>query len=227
VTKRRSALTLAMFVFSLMTVARPAEAQMWDWLQEWSGPGPFTGYPVVMASVCNSDYVTTAASRTAPSCPFFDYRDLEAEENDNFPIRVRVRFWDVGMKRKLAAWKLQQSVEGGVAVGLMHASGDKDAGGKSAVRFTVTAPRLVVMPVLLAAELFGRGDVSPRVYQNSWLRVLKLYASGTVIVGPLDAEALGVDRTLSDYSRNSEYVLSRGFVLDFGELIPELIRLIR
>ena len=54
-----------------------------------------------------------------------------------------------------------------------------------------------------------------------------MHLGGTIIVGPLDAEALGVDRTLSDYSRNSEYVLSRGFVLDFGELIPEVMRLVR
>ena len=217
----KKALTLGALVFTLMTVARPAEAQMWDWLQEWSGPGPFYGnHPMVMASVCDSEYRATAASAKAPSCLFFDYRDLEAEENDNFPIRVRVRFWDVGVKRKLAAWRLQESIEAGVAVGLMRASGDEAAGGKSAWRFTVTAPRVVVMPVLLVTELFGQGDVARRLSQKSWSRILKLHLGGTVIVGPLDAEALGVDRTRSDYSRNSEYVLSRGFVLDFGELIP-------
>ena len=130
------ALTLGALVFTLLTVARPAEAHMWDWLQEWSGPGPFSSnQPMFMGSACKGDYRTSAASADAPSCLFFDYRDLKTEANDNFPIEVRVRFFDVGVKRKLAAWRLQESIEGGVAVGLMVASGDKDAGGKSAVRF--------------------------------------------------------------------------------------------
>jgi hypothetical protein len=207
-------------VFTLMAAAQPAEAHMWDWLQEWSGPGPFSSnQPMLMGSLCSPNYVVTAASVDAPSCPFVDYRDLKTEANDNFPIEVRVRFLDVGVKRKLAAWRLKESIEGGVAVGLMVASGDEDAGGKSAVRFTVTAPRVVVMPVLLVNELFDGRIFGSRAHEKSWLRILKLHLGGTVIVGPLDAEALGVDRTRSAYSRNSEYVLSRGFVLDFGELI--------
>ena len=218
----KKALTLGVLVLTLTTVARPAEAHIWDWLQEWSGPGPFSSkQPMVMGSFCSDAYFSAAAAdRRAPSCVFFDYRDLKTEANDNFPIGVRVRFWDVGVKRKLAAWRLQESIEGGVAVGLMLASGDEDAGGKSAVRFTVTAPRVEVMPMVLVAELFGNDDFADRARRNRWLRVLKMHLGGTVIVGPLDAEALGVDRTRSDYSRNSEYVLSRGFVLDFGELIP-------
>ena len=216
----RKTLTLGVFVFTLMTVARPAEAHMWDWLQEWSGPGPFSSnQPMLMGSLCSRNYVATAASVDAPLCTFFDYRDLKTEPNDNFPIEVRVRFWDVGVKRKLAAWRLQGSIEGGVGVGLMLASGDEDAGGKNAVRFTVTAPRVEVMPMVLVAELFGNDDFANRARGNRWLRIVKMHLGGTIIVGPLDAEALGVDRTRSDYSRNSEYVVSRGFVFDFGELI--------
>jgi hypothetical protein len=193
----RKVLTLGVLVLTLMAVARPAEAHIWDWLQEWSGPGPFSGkYPMLMGSVCTEAYRTaTAASGQDPSCVFFDYRE------------VRV-------------WKIQESIEGGVGLGVMLASGDKGAGGKDAWRFTVTAPRLGVMPILLVAELFGKENFANQARRNRWVRILKLHAGGTIIVGPLDAEALGVDRTRSDYSRNSEYVLSRGFVLDFGELIP-------
>jgi hypothetical protein len=220
VTKRRSALTLAMFVFSLMTVARPAEAQMWDWLQEWSGPGPFTGiHPMVLVSACDRD-LTAPRGQDTPRCLFVDYRDLRTDPNDNFPIGVRARFLDVGVKRKVRVWDLQESIDGGVGIGVMLASGDKNAGGKKAWRFTVTAPRFEVMPLLLVTELFGRGAFASVAHQKRWMRIVKLHLSGTVIVGPLDAEALGVDRTLSGYRENSEYVLSRGLVLDFGELIP-------
>ena len=217
----RKTLTLGVLVFSLMTVARPAEAHIWDFLQEWSGPGPFSSnQPMALLSACNDDYFAAARGQGSLSCPFFDYRDLRTEANDNFPIGVRVRFLDFGVKQKLRVWKLQESIEGGVAVGLMLASGDKDAGGKDAVRFTVTAPRLVVMPMLLVTELFGRSNFVTQAHQKWYLRIFKMHLGGTVIVGPLDAEALGVDRTRSDYSRNSEYVLSRGFVVDLGELIP-------
>jgi len=58
-----------------------------------------------------------------------------------------------------------------------------------------------------------------RARRKRWLRIVKMHLGGTIIVGPLDAEALGVDRTRSDYSRNSEYVLSRGFVVDVREVI--------
>ena len=217
----RKALTLGILVSALTTVTRPAEAHIWDFFQELSGPGPFSSnQPMLMGSLCSQNYVTRSAlADDAKSCAFFDYRDLRTEANDNFPIEVRVQFWDLGVKRKFAIWKLKESIEGGVAVGLMLASGDEDAGGEKAMRFTVTAPRVVVMPMLLVNELFGNNIFGSRAHENGWLRILKLHLGGTVIVGPLDAEALGVDRTRSNYSRNSEYALSRGFVLDFGELI--------
>jgi len=217
----RKVLTIGVLVLILMTVARPAEA-LWDFLQEWSGPGPFYGkHAMVMANLrCEDGYATSTATGTgAPWCVFSDYRDLETKPNENFPIAVRVRFLDVGVKSKLRIWKFQQSIEGGVAVGLMLASGDEDAGGKNALRLTVTAPRVVVMPALLLAESFGRGTLGDRAWWKRLLRVPKLHLGGTFIVGRLDAEALGVDPTRSDYRRNNEYVLSRGIVLDFGELL--------
>jgi hypothetical protein len=120
------------------------------------------------------------------------------------------------VKQKLRVWKLQESIEGGLGVGLMVASGDEDAGGKSALRFTVTAPRLVLMPALLVNELISKKVTGKH---KVWLRIFKAHLGGTFIAGRLDAEALGVDRTRSDYSRKWEFVLSRGVVVDLGELI--------
>jgi hypothetical protein len=218
----KSALTLAtVTLVALIASARPADANILDWMHEWSGPGPFDGkYPVIMLPVCKQPFRALDSLVDDPKCFFLDIRGLVAEKNDNFPVKVDVTFVDFGRTWRLQTSKLQRSMEVGIGAGFMVATGDKNHGGKTATRFTVTAPRVVVKPVLLIAELFGSDG--PRIEKlnarsHGLASAVKLYIGGTVTTSPLDADDL-VSGSASTFHRKAEYVLSRGLVIDFREL---------
>jgi hypothetical protein len=51
--------------------------------------------------------------------------------------------------------------------------------------------------------------------------VPKLYLSGNIMIGRLQASDLGVPQDLSNYRSNFEYIVSRGVYFDLAELLPK------
>ena len=215
---------------AMLGSARPAAAGLWDWMQEWSGPGPFTSKtkPPIMVNFCPDDYrIAEPSPSKTPKCLYFDVRYLDAEANDNFPVKVSVTMVDVGITNKLRVWRLRDSVELGYGLGFLHASSDAGVasgsgvpiGNGSLTRLTVTMPRLLVKPLLIVPEVLGHSDFSAN--HPGWRSVLSIpkgYVSGTLVVGRMDGNDLGVPTEVRQYSENLEYLLSRGVFLDFGEL---------
>ena len=68
---------------------------------------------------------------------------------------VSVTLFDVGVTTKAHIWRLQDSVEVGYGVGLMHAtSGTRGTlGGKTMNKFTFTVPRVMVKPLVAIVDL--------------------------------------------------------------------------
>jgi hypothetical protein len=164
-------------------------------------------------------------------CIFFDYRGLETPHdedpqnfNRNFPYKATAYVGDVGL-----SWRVRRPIEFGLGVGFVATS----ANDHTVVRPTLTAPRLLIEPVALGREVIvamfkqkGKPSLQSASYWNGksplW-HTLKFYVTGNVILGPLSQASFGVTGTNYDY-RNKEFVVSRGFIFDFGEFFPPIAR---
>jgi hypothetical protein len=229
--KHRLALAL-MVVVALGTSVRPADAKIWDWMQEWSGPGPFThahNFPLPMFTICQKDYrelsirQQVAQKKETPFCLFVDIRRLVAQKDaTRFPVRVSATFVDVGITNKAELWRFHDSLELGLGIGFMHASADRDGdvGGKSINRITATGPRVVAKPLLAFAELIKR---SPKSNHNIWFRILSAPKAhlGATVVFAMSADRLGVYDEAYKFGGPLEYLVTRGIMVDIGELFPD------
>jgi hypothetical protein len=209
----------------LLIPSRPASASgFWDWMQEWSGPGAFGGLqPMLMVNLCPREYYERDVGE-APSCIFVDMRRLRAEQSDNFPVRVTVRMFDVGVTTKMRISKLRQSLEIGYGFGFLSAEAAQvgSLGGKTMNKITITAPRASLKPLLAIAELADVEGLNGRSFKRRLLSVPKVHLGATIVLGTMDSPQLGVPLNVNDFSNSNEIVLSRGIMLDFGELLPGL-----
>jgi hypothetical protein len=202
-----------------LLVPSRADAKLWDWMQEWSGPGPFSAnLPMWLWSVCPKD--KSLAAPDDPPCFYLAANRLKSPDDgtDNFPIAVTAHFFEIGMTRNLALGPIKRAIQGGAGVGVLLAYADKDKGGKTMVRPYVMAPRVTLKPVVAVLEL--RHKPVPDEGWAKLLHVVKVQIGAGVIIGPFGPENLLEDPTRSTFKRRkAEYVLSRGFALDFGELV--------
>jgi hypothetical protein len=192
---------------------QPAHAGLIDWMQEWSGPGRFAGYwPIPTVTWCPRPYQPASESvQNQHPCFFFEYRHLTAVDGDNFPLKVTAQIYDGGL-----SWELRRSLELGFGLGILRAGTDV----ADATRFTISAPRVAIKPLLLFAEVGGFDAASAEnARKRRWLSFMKVYTSMNLIGGRLKAEDLGVSASQSSYDRKNEWVPSFGVLIDVGELI--------
>ena len=220
----RRSILLVMLPLLLLVPSRSAHASgFWDWMQEWSGPGPFVGkghHPPVLVNLCPAEYRAVGSRADSPSCLYFDVRWLETEANDNFPVPVSVTLFDVGVTTKAHVWRFQDAVEVGYGVGLLHATSGTSGtlGGRTMNKFTFTVPRVSVKPLITIVEIADRDNQS-RTTARKLLSIPKAFLSVNVVAGTMDSEQLGVPDSVRHYSNSWEVLLSRGIFFDFGELI--------
>lgn len=228
----KSTLSIVALVFmALISSVRPAQADWLDWMQEWSGPGPFHEGGSGLFTWCHHPFSNLQSDQNTQPCTFFDVRRLVTDEPDdgqhlkghteNFPVKVTAVIVDIG-----ASWRLRKAIDIGVGAGLMTATGNK-----TAVRPIFTAPRVVIQPAVIVGYLLKKHDQSmfvenPTWSEWSWKRLLhapKFYVRGSFIGCNLTGDDLGVPGTT--YDRTFEYVVSRGFYIDIAELLtPQLTK---
>ena len=219
----RRSILLVMLPLLLLVPSRSARASgFWDWMQEWSGPGPFAGkghHPPILVNLCPEEYRAVGSRADSPSCLYFDVRRLESEANDNFPVPVSLTLVDVGFTTKAHVGPLRDSVEVGFGVGLLHAtSGTRGTlGGKTMNKFTFTVPRVTVKPLIAIVEIADRSDRNNGLARRL-LSVPKAFLGASVVAGTMNSEQLGVPDSVHHFSNSWEVVLSRGIFFDFGEL---------
>ena len=220
----RRSILLVMLTLLLIMPSRSARASgFWDWMQEWSGPGPFVGKghrPPVLVNLCSDAYREVSSAADSPSCLYFDVRWLETEANDNFPVPVSVTLFDVGVTTKAQVWRLHDAVEVGYGVGWLHAkSGTRGTlGGKSMNKLTFTLPRVTVKPLVAVIEIVDKRPPSAGTARKL-LSVPKAFLGVNLVAGTMNSEQLGVPDSVHHYSNSWEVLLSRGIFFDFGELI--------
>ena len=223
VSVRRSILFMMLTLLVLVPSRSARASGFWDWMQEFSGPGPFVGkghHPPILVNLCPAEYRAVGSRANSPSCLYFDLRRLESEENDNFPVPVSLTLVDVGFTTKAHVGPLRDSVEVGIGVGLLHAtSGTRGTlGGKTMNKFTFTVPRVTVKPLIAIVEIADRSDRNNGTARKL-LSIPKAFLGAGVVAGTMSSEQLGVPDSVRPYSNSWEVVLSRGIFFDFGELI--------
>lgn len=219
----RRSILLVMLPLLLLMPSRSAHASgFWDWMQEFSGPGPFVGkghHPPILVNLCPAEYRVVASPADGPRCLYFDLRRLESDANDNFPVPVSLTLADVGFTTKAQVGPFRDSVEVGIGVGLLHAtSGTRGTlGGKTMNKFTFTVPRVTVKPLIAIVEIADRSDRNNGLARRL-LSVPKAFLGASVVAGTMNSEQLGVPDSVHHFSNSWEVVLSRGIFFDFGEL---------
>ena len=215
----KRALTItALVVLGLMSSVLPAHANIWDWMEEWSGPGRFRGKVNGSLTACSKPFSSIHwYELDKTTCLFFDVHAFAAKAKPSFPSNATTTFVDVG-----PTWRLMRPLEVGAGVGFMTA-----AGNKATTRPTLTAFRAAAKPVLLVAEaihapemtkLKGYYDAEEHWYVRALLNAPKVYFKYNVILGHLRGEDLGVSDTTFD--RTFDHFASWGVVFDVGALFP-------
>lgn len=204
---------------ALLAYPGRADAGIWDWIQELSGPGPSGARPGknILSTFCFGGdgrfkprpRVTATATSTGAfnkkPCLYADYRRFDNEDDDNFPADVTLSFYDVG-----PTWELLQEgqIEIGVGMGAMRS----ESNDVNNTQFTITLFRFTIQPLSLV----------PGWERNRWLSILKAYYRVTLIPGTIDATDFGVPLGSgpgqSTFSTDNDRVRSAGFIVDVFEL---------
>lgn len=217
---RRMLPIAALAVLVLTAFPQQAEADLWDWLQEWSGPGPFHTRGNVMVDLCPGSsfdkrrLTSDFDSRENVKCFFADTRLFVNDVPDNFGnLKVTVSIVEAG-----AAVRIHRSTEVGFGAGVLRfASRDEEH-----TRFVVTVPRLVIRPALLyGTPTFWQGQ--PRGVRLL-ASVVKFYVKGNVIVGRMQGADFGLTSTEPnfDFDVDNDRVFSTGFIFDVSEILREI-----
>lgn len=218
----KRSLTIGCLVLASMVAdARPASAGLWAWLEKFSGPGPFTGTPVLV-TFCFQKLLTADGKPNgtvfAPSpvsrpdttkeplsCIYFDRGVFDADRDDirGFP-EIHATLNDIG-----GSVRLVDGLDIGAGLGWITFSNKETQNTPS--KFTITPLRIVTRPLLLA---FPPGYPSTR---RHFLGALSIYWKETFVEGHLTGEDFGAER--SRFDGNGELVRSYGFVLDVTALL--------
>jgi serine/threonine protein kinase len=207
-------------VSAMLVSVSPAQADFWDWLQEFSGPGPFgTGKTLNTMLPCperlgtpSEDLWIFDASRPL-TCFYIDHRSFDnSHQPDNFGTgKVSLHIFDFGVTRRI-----HPAVDVGFGMGLMTIDSNEHQDHK----WLMTAPRVVFTPAMLfkSYDFWNQRQSSRNVERvKKALKSVKYYGKLNVIVGEMDGADFGVSPDA--FQTNWERVWSAGFIFDANEII--------
>jgi hypothetical protein len=150
---------LIVFFFVLIW-AQPARADIWDWLEDLSGPGPFHGRGNIAATFyCNKDTVNQqqlggwfkplGRDSTKHACYYASFRAFRSDADARFE-ETSIHLYEAGTMFR--PFHDIPAFEFGVGGGLLH----MNSGGSGSDRFTITFPRVAIKPLLLVGPLQKR-----------------------------------------------------------------------
>jgi hypothetical protein len=228
--------------------AVPASAGFWAWLEEFSGPGPFSGTtatgftPITVCTWKDIDSRSMqklqwtpglpdlrSGTRDAKVCLFADitqFKSIDTPDERYNPLNVWK--YDFGGSYPLA----HGLVELGAGAGVIHFSNERDEDTPvSVTRFTVTPLRVVTRPFLFLSYLAPTNKVLFRATSS-----FKFYIKETAVYGKLTACQFGADFTTEPtrhcdsnlesadggFTTDGDMVRSYGVLIDLTELLPLL-----
>jgi hypothetical protein len=177
--RRQLALVIGVSVACVMAPAQPAAAGFWDWLEEFSGPGPFTGYTITGTACFDGDFLafdtTPSTSSTPIGCIYADksWFQVDADPHQGYP-EVSLTLFDIGAGLRIAGG-LDLSAGFGY-VGFFTNENNDPAPGN---RMTITPIRIVARPIVLLGS------------RNRWAGVLNVHWKQTFIPGSYSGDDFG------------------------------------
>jgi len=201
----------------------PAEAKVWDWLEELSGPGPFEArYPgrTFLFNIICTDTGATKNGRSITGlhrlgrvpdpkkmskCLFVDQRWFVTNNDSSRFYRTMVKTTEFG-----PAIRLHPALEVGAGLGGMWFTSESPEKPFRATQWTITFPRVVFMPLLAIPGL-----------ENAGWGFFKMYFRESVIVGTVDQNDIAT-KPGNTFSVNDDRVRSAGFIIDITALVPGL-----
>lgn len=212
---------------------QPAYANLWDWLQEFSGPGPYHArFPNFMADLCPDDGALLRDFQVKKqdlarsegdegqhvTCFFADLRFFANNDNDNFGVKkVHVDIIEVG-----ASARLHRAISLGFGGGLMRISTPDH----TAYKGVLTGPRLIVKPFLLygSNSFWQKSPARQRWYYL--LGSIKYYVKEDVALGHVRGKDFGLQPGDANFNFDvqNDRVASTGFIVDVTDLVKLAIR---
>jgi len=220
---KRNVPLLGLVLVLIVGFPRPAKAGLWDWVQEWSGPGPFHGswynsmWALCPGKITGADNSEKRVLNTPyrpdrdNTCIFFDYRNFKNEDDDNFPASVSAKFYEVGVSARV-----HRAVEIGFGLGAVHLSSESGGNAVTETKMVLTVPRVAIKPILF----FGPPSFWESHHtQRKIASILKFYFKENIIVGEMTAADFAVDPTVNSFRAKNDHVASLGFNFDVTELL--------
>jgi len=189
---------------------RAAEAGLIDWMEELSGPGPFTGFGGVTATICDFRKLPGALplGQKKP-CFFVDYRHLRTREEDDSSEfgKVRANVFDFGV-----SWQLYRFIELGAGAGFVLFNAKTND--ERTTKMTLTAARLAIKPVLMIVP-----SDCWEAHQTwaKWASSVKLYVKEGIILHNVNAFDFGVEPGVSTFDIDYDKITSFGVMFDVTE----------
>ncbi len=242
---KRAFSVLWMVLLTTLSFPQPARADFWDWLSEFSGPGPFHArYPNLMFDICPGE--TFAVDKQGKQILNEDgtpkkntlLRDFEtplpsSTTKEGVPrvpkcIYSDLRFFENRPDDNFGVRNVKVDFyQAGVSVRLHHAIGLGFGGGAMRIstpgnpdawQGMLTAPRVVVKPLLI----YG----SPEFWErNGWLHLLassvKYYVKEDIILGHVTGKDFGAPpgSANAEFDFLNDRVFSTGFVVDISDVL--------
>jgi hypothetical protein len=238
---RRAISIVGLVLVTLLACPPPARADFWDWLQEFSGPGPFHArLPNLMFDICpqQTEVATTDRAGNQTTKTVRGLRDFQdpvqsADDRANgikrvpkcvfadfrfFQNRDDDNFGVPGVKLDTyefgASVRLHPAISLGFGGGAMRVSN----GDHTAWQGVLTAPRVVLKPLLI----YGSSDFWRRNEKlHLILSTVKYYVKEDIVLGHLT----GVDFGAPPNSPNAKFdvqndrVFSTGFIVDLTDVV--------
>jgi hypothetical protein len=216
---KRAVLILGLVIVAVVAKPQPASAGLWAWLEEFSGPGKFTGYTFTGA-VCRQggqwqlsplvsdhpkwDSMSSEERRRAYKrplvCTSVDYDIFSVDKSQQYP-NIKVEMADVAVHLRMF-----NALDVGAAFG--HASFHVDGIKEDTGSWVGTPLRVSFQPALLF-----RGSAQT----HRWLRAFSLYAKVPIFLNTLTgAKNFGVPA--SAFTVKNDVVPVYGFVFDVTSL---------
>jgi hypothetical protein len=236
---RRATSLVGLVLIALIGSARPARADFWDWLQEFSGPGPFHARaPNLMFDICPQTTTTSNGDKVRflrdfeirdedrsrvgngdagqhVTCFFADFRFFENREDDNFGLSgVKLNVVELG-----ASARLHRALVIGFGAGAMQISSSNHTAWKA----VFTGPRVVVKPLLLygSNSFWAQHEKLHLVFGS-----VKYYFKENIVLGHLQGKDFGLQPGDPGYGFDiqNDRVASTGFIIDATDLIAVGLR---
>jgi hypothetical protein len=198
--------------FVLLVLAQPARADVWDWLEELSGAGPFHSRGNLAATLyCNKDSVggqnlggwfkPLGRDSSKHVCYYTDVRLFKANEDARFK-ETSMDMYEAGTMfrpvRDIPAFEI------GAGAGFLH----MNSGDIKSERFTISFPRIALKPLLLITPLQKRANSDNYGF-------IQLYFRETRTVHAFSASDFSTQPGVT-YTppQNGEVLRSFGFIVD-------------